>query len=143
MESINQMRRLYKWQAIQLRGGPNYATCDITGKRIGATGDLHEIILRSLTVSNDDARLLSYRPELTAYLSQDAHRAFHDKAPTEEQRNAMFFRLYQLHGIHNGGVIGGYEIVKKAFNEVQCVLGIKLNFDIPKPKDEQCHTNLN
>jgi hypothetical protein len=129
------LRRRHKWQAIVLRGGPRLARCDLTGKMIGDKGDYHELIPRSMTVKNPEARMLSYRPELCAYLSTEAHRDFHDNEPSESARNKMLQKIYEVFAVQEGSIEDAYERVKTVFDELQDVLVVPVPFDIPEPEE--------
>jgi hypothetical protein len=115
-------RRYAKWDAIKRRGGARRATCDMTGEVIGQSGDFHELIPRAWTVKNPRARSLSYRPEVCAYLSQKAHRRFHDREPSRDQRDKMFQVLFRLYG---------YDQVKAVFDAIQDAMMTALPIALP------------
>jgi hypothetical protein len=118
-------RHIQKWQAAVDRGG-NRAICDLTGEVIGWTGHYHEMIQRSWVYKGAAARLSIYQKELCAYLSPKAHAWFHDCSPTQEQRDRLWQRLYELYG---------YERVKVALARVQSELKLSLAIILPEPEN--------
>ncbi len=119
-----------KWQAVILRGG-DMATCDINSTRIGLNGDLHHILGRFTTGS--ESFYLASSPYLTAYLSQAAHRKYHDQDPSEAVKNAMFQRLYQLHAVQLGTIEAAHEAVMEAYNALSNTLRTPIAYVPPQP----------
>jgi hypothetical protein len=119
------VRHTQKWQAAVDRGG-NKARCDLTGEVIGWRGDYHEIIQRSWVYKGAKARVSIYQKELCAYLSHEAHMQFHDREPSQEQRDRMWQRLYELYG---------HDAVKAALERVQDELKQALPVALPEPQN--------
>jgi hypothetical protein len=120
-------RNVQKWQAAVDRGG-NKARCDLTGEVIGWNGDYHEILQRSWVYKGSKARVAIYDKRLCAYLSHKAHMNFHDREPTQEQRDKMWQRLYQLYG---------HDAVKAALQRVQDELKHELAVTLPEPESDE------
>lgn len=122
-------RRYAKWDAIKARGGVDAARCDLTGKRIGQRGDLHELIPRSMTVGNRRARRLSYVPHLCAYISHDAHMALHGEGsePSTETRDRLFRKLYEIYG---------YARVRAAFDRLANTMTGPLTIQLPEQEED-------
>lgn len=135
MNSLAYKRRQYKWEAIVLRGGLE-ARCDLTGKIIGQGGDYHEMIPRAVTVANEGARLVSYRPELCAYLSQEAHGAFHRNEPTREQWDLMWQGIYRVFAVQEGSITAARARVQTVYDELVSKMQTRISYTLPEVNDE-------
>ena len=98
---------------MSIYAGPRCALCGRFGN------DTHEIIYRSTTVNNEEARRLSFQKELLARLCQSCHQLAHNEATT--------FKLLQ-HNIR----IYGYDAVCDALQAVQNELKGNLSVEMPE-----------
>lgn len=71
------------------------ALCDLC--RVNKPTDRHHIYTKHSTMSNDEAREIAERPELSALLCRDCHAV----ADSEENRNRLFQELYKIYGYPN------------------------------------------
>ena len=128
-------RRRLKAEAIRLRGG-TYACCDLRGHRIGYYGDLHELIPRSMVNKQlEAARKLIFSVELTAYLSPDAHRTFHDCAPTLQDKDRMFQSIYRVLANQEGTLANAHRRVERTLADLQDLLKVPIPIILPLPED--------
>jgi len=85
-------RQLERSLALQDRGGERWAKCDLCGKN--RPTDYHEIVNRGRTMGNEEARQVSYRRTLCAWLCRECH----DKAHTPAIRDTLFFGNMKRYG---------------------------------------------
>lgn len=107
--------RIYREQQAQnakLRKGWR---CDLCGRQ--AT-DTHEILFRSATMNNEEARRLSFQEPLLAILCQGCH------------TNAHSLKVSEKLLMHNSKIYGR-DVVNEAFEAVQAVMKSRLGISMP------------
>lgn len=111
-------RTLIKLQMIHDRGGMSFSdipVCDHcqTNKAV----QMHELIKRSQTSFNKEARELSFQPELCSLLCISCH----EKADTKQVDKALWEFNIRLYGIMR---------VLDAFNKLQAVMRNKIQIEV-------------
>lgn len=135
-QSVHIPRRKQKAQAVRMRGG-RFAKCDLSGVIIGYRGDLHEIIPRSMVQKSSSARELIYDPTVTAYLSPQAHRNFHDRETTLEQRDKLFRAVYRVLANHYGiTLVEARDIVWITMSKIEAALTTPIPVKLPSIEKE-------
>lgn len=109
-------RMTIKHQQIILRG----AFCEMCGKN--PVHDLHEIFSRSLTVGNEEARYISYHPELCSLLCRECHK----KADSDESKVFLLKKNIQTFGRVR---------VEEKYNALQAVMRNKIMFNFDEVVD--------
>ena len=77
---------------IRQRAVGTSVLCDLCREPIHGLPQMHELIPRRLTLGSDEARELSFQPELCAILCADCHRV------AEEHTDTLWQRNYRRHG---------------------------------------------
>lgn len=109
---MNKQRDIWKLQANLKRGGfGEWCLCDLCQKRKGI--QYHELIARSKTVGNKEARELSFQPELCSLLCQQCH--------DEADRKVVAYTLWEFNK-----KLWGINQVIEAFNRLQAVMRTQL-----------------
>jgi predicted nucleic-acid-binding Zn-ribbon protein len=88
---VDRTRLLTKAKMVQHRG----PLCEYCGERRAT--DMHEIICRSLTIGDDTAREISYRPELCSLLCRECH----EVADNPQGDAALFSRNLRHYALWN------------------------------------------
>ena len=81
-------------QMIRERTYTDGVHCDLCRQLIHGLPQMHELIPRRLTIGSDEARELSFQPELCAILCADCHSI----AEREENETRLWERNYQRYG---------------------------------------------
>lgn len=106
---------LYREQQKQQTTLHKGYTCDLCG---GRGTDYHELIFRSSTLNNAEARRLSFQQELCALLCQPCHANAHNTT------TSMKLLLKNIH-------VYGREAVENALEAVRDVLKGRLAIELP------------
>lgn len=113
-------QRLETKSAMIIERGGYGALCDRCATFMGS--QMHELIHRSKTSRDSEARKLTYQKELCSFLCIHCHAAIHDHGVDESELWISNYNRY------------GYETVKNAFVTVEKAMKSKLGIVMPEPE---------
>jgi len=125
---IASWRTLQRLEALQDRGGPYWACCDLCGTRFRENGfHYHEIVTRGRTINNGTARELSFDKHICACLCEQCHTGSSSNAHNLETDAALLVKNAWRYG---------YDSVSNALQDVNAALIGELS--IKMPEREKC-----